>query len=319
MRTSHAGALMPHPVPPRFVAVSRDGASRVAISDDDGVTWQLQSAPADDWEAVCYNGALYVAVASGGSNGRVMTSPDGVTWTSRNAAASLSWRSVCWDGTQFIAGSNTGTTQRIMTSPDGITWTLRTAAFGANWNALAANSQIVIGAAESQSVSHLMYSSDHGNNWLTATSPDSAMAFGAAVWSGSNFVAVANTEAGDVSCITSPDGINWTKRPMLGGVHSWEGITVGDGRLVAVSSQVAGGTQVATSDDHGLTWSGFAASIANTWRDVAWNTRAYCAVADVGAGTRMMTSPDGQVWTTRASPANNQWTGICARRVLPLS
>ena len=35
------------------------------------------------------------------------------------------------------------------------------------------------------------------------------------------------------------------------------------------------------------------------------------AVAVTGAGNRVMTSPDGVNWTTRATPADNSWYGVC--------
>jgi hypothetical protein len=37
----------------------------------------------------------------------------------------------------------------------------------------------------------------------------------------------------------------------------------------------------------------------------------FCAVASSGTGNRVMTSPDGIVWTVRASAADNSWYDLC--------
>ena len=37
----------------------------------------------------------------------------------------------------------------------------------------------------------------------------------------------------------------------------------------------------------------------------------FCAVAATGVGNRVMTSPDGIVWTARTSAADNNWYWVC--------
>src|SRR4051812_39208546 len=48
----------------------------------------------------------------------------------------------------------------------------------------------------------------------------------------------------------------------------------------------------------------------NAWSEVAFGAGLFVAVASSGTGNRVMTSPDGIVWTSRASAANNFWTSV---------
>src|SRR4030042_1263214 len=50
----------------------------------------------------------------------------------------------------------------------------------------------------------------------------------------------------------------------------------------------------------------------NGWYSIAWSPQLglFAAVAYTGVGNRVMTSPDGIVWTTRASAADNEWYSI---------
>jgi len=310
---------------PIFVAVARSGAQRVMTSSD-GITWSLHNAAsARSWTAVCYSQTLnlYCAVASDGIGDGVMTSPDGINWTSRTPAGNWDWESVCWNGYVFIAGAQSGIgANRIMTSPDGINWTMRVAAFGANWGSLASNGTVDVSVAASSVPLNVQYSQDHGVTWTNATNPDSSsnVSFKGVAWSGINFIAIENSSSVNTQVLTSPDGVIWTARVALGTAHSWGCIAMGSvngvTRAVAIAVSVLGGLQVMTSDDHGLTWSGFASSIANTWRGVAWNGSIFAAVADVGLNTRVMTSPDGHAWTTQVNPADNIWTSICSNQAL---
>lgn len=305
-----------------FVAVAQSGAQRVMTSPD-GLVWTLRNAAsARSWKAVCYSPTLnlYCAVAGDGVNDGVMTSPDGTTWTSR-VAPNQDWESVCWNGSVFVAGAQSGVGAiRIMTSPDGVTWTLRTSAFGGNWNSMASNGVVDASLALSTGNQHTQYSLNHGVTWANGTDPDISASFLGLAWDGTNFIGVMSSTSGSTKAVTSPDGQTWTARVALAGVHAWTCIAVGTvagvRRAVAIAAAPIASKQVMTSDDHGLTWTGFAASINNTWRGVAWNGMLFAAVADVGSTTRIMTSPDGQVWTTRTSPADNSWSSICSN--LPL-
>jgi hypothetical protein len=46
---------------------------------------------------------------------------------------------------------------------------------------------------------------------------------------------------------------------------------------------------------------------------VCWSAELglFAAVANTGTGNRVMTSPDGIVWTARSSAADNGWLSVC--------
>ena len=50
----------------------------------------------------------------------------------------------------------------------------------------------------------------------------------------------------------------------------------------------------------------------NSWTAIAWSPELglFAAIAESGAGNRVMTSPDGINWTVRATPADNGWRAI---------
>ncbi|NBU34502.1 hypothetical protein EBZ38_09815 [bacterium] len=53
-------------------------------------------------------------------------------------------------------------------------------------------------------------------------------------------------------------------------------------------------------------------SADNQWYSVTWSPELglFVAVAQLGTGNRVMTSPDGITWTTRASAADNNWSSV---------
>ncbi|MCW3119951.1 MAG: C-terminal target protein, partial [Chitinophagaceae bacterium] len=51
-------------------------------------------------------------------------------------------------------------------------------------------------------------------------------------------------------------------------------------------------------------------SADNNWYGVTYGNGLFVAVASSGTGNRVMTSPDGIVWTIRSSAADNTWTSV---------
>ena len=56
------------------------------------------------------------------------------------------------------------------------------------------------------------------------------------------------------------------------------------------------------------------------WLSVCWSPELmlFVAVAETGTGNRVMTSPDGIVWTSRTSAVDNAWQSVCWTDVLGL-
>jgi hypothetical protein len=61
----------------------------------------------------------------------------------------------------------------------------------------------------------------------------------------------------------------------------------------------------------GITWTAQTTSATSqVWRSVAYGNGLFVAVAASGTGNRVMTSPDGITWTSRITPADNNWIDI---------
>jgi hypothetical protein len=132
------------------------------------------------------------------------------------------------------------------------------------------------------------------------------------------FAAVANSGASFSSPImTSPDGINWTRRqltPAAGNDFGVEDVAWSPslGLFVAASTTPTSSRSFKSSD--GITWTvdaGFPAG--HTVHALTWSEPLglFCGVATDGiAGQGVVTSPDGVVWTVRAQAVVSIWRDI---------
>jgi hypothetical protein len=130
------------------------------------------------------------------------------------------------------------------------------------------------------------------------------------------FCAVASSGMGD-RYMTSNDGITWTTR-LAGSDNTWTCLAWAPelGTLCALSSD---GTQNVMVSDDAISWFTRSA-VGNSWNSVCWSPDLglFCAVASSGAGNRIMTSANGNTWTTRTSAVDNSWTSVCWSRELGL-
>jgi len=237
-----------------------------------------------NWSAIAWNGTVFCTVAFGSAI--AATSVDGITWVSRVLPVSANWSAIAWNGTVFCAVTNgpydvNGNGSTIAaTSPDGITWTQRTLSSAGAWVSIA--------------------------------------------WDGTNFCVVGGGPSGTPSAdvMTSPTGTTWTTRtgalPQQLGIESlWSAVNSnGSGLFVALShagyvlgSQFSNSI-VATSADHGVTWTQRTFPITSLISTaVGWNGTVFSAI---GTGQFSATSPDGINWTQRTMPSAQAWTAIAA-------
>jgi hypothetical protein len=155
------------------------------------------------------------------------------------------------------------------------------------------------------------------NTWIEVVNPK-YVALNSIVWTGTNFVAVGEADGSDAYLITSPDGVVWTERTnplnmaLIGACVGYVG-SPEQARVVAVGARDSGSpgpfTYVATSDDHGVTWTN--RSIQNSLQQlfaVAWSDelQLFAAVGpgSLGQDSYLVTSPDGITWTLRSNPSN---------------
>jgi len=98
-------------------------------------------------------------------------------------------------------------------------------------------------------------------------------------------------------------------------VNSWNGITYGNSKFVAVAS---GANTKAMYSTNGTTWTAGTSAPNNSWTSVTYgspvisgtSTPTFVAVASSGTSTRVMTSLNGIAWTGRTSAADSGWTSV---------
>jgi hypothetical protein len=109
--------------PDFYTSINVDGlmvvaGGKVAISGDDGASWETTLGGWIDVHSVAFGGSTFVVV---GAVGLLFSSPDARTWTARENPAGLagSLSGVSYGGGRFVAVGSAGL---ILTSPDGVTW-----------------------------------------------------------------------------------------------------------------------------------------------------------------------------------------------------
>ena len=152
-------------------AYSSGGISTMLYSYD-GITWfQNTAAPNGLFNAIAWNGTMWIAVGSTNSY-QVVYSYDGLNWTASSSGYNLigTANGIAWSGSRWVIMGAYNATNAVIYSSDGITWTA----------SASGNSLIGIGGS--------------GPNGIT--------------WNGTLFIATG--QYGSNGFITSPDGITWT-------------------------------------------------------------------------------------------------------------
>jgi hypothetical protein len=200
-----------------------------------------------------------------------------------NASASA----LVFGGTQgsevFLMSS--GGANKVWRSADGENWSV--VAFHGDNGGRSSNSWTSATYGEGKfvaltdsSTNRVIYSTDNGSTWLSATlpSPLSSSNWSSITYGDGRFVAVSSNTAAVNQVMTSEDGITWTAG-LATAANNWRSVAYGDGSFIAVSS--TGSNRIMTSDD-GLTWT--ARNVSNhptaNWRTVAWAGTAFVAAAE---------------------------------------
>ena len=141
---------------------------------------------------------------------------------------------------------------------------------------------------------------------------------GPRTWAQSPAKPIGLVAVGDSGAVlTSSNGTSWSPQTS-GNSDTWLSVAYsnslgsGSGRFCAVSFN---GT-VMYSDDLGVTWA-YASTVpqANQWTAIAWSPalNIFAAVSQNGTN-RIMTSSDGNFWSTQSNPTGGsgyQWEGLC--------
>lgn len=268
-----------------FVAVSNSGDDSRVMTSVDGQNWKLSPSPDDsDWQSVTYGNGLFVAIAENETTDpKVMISTDGKTWTTQTAASQTrQWKYVAFGsdgagGPLFVAVADDGSsaTCAVMTSPDGKQWTCRNAAASSAWVSVIYANDLWVAVANDGYPNHQVMTSTNGINWDPQDSDVNA-AWKNITYGEGLYVAVAFGGSNE-RVMTSPDGIEWTKRTSP--ISNWTSVRYGNGVFVAVSTSSGGAIMTSTN---GITWETQDVPVSNTWIATAYGNGVFVAVSDEG-------------------------------------
>ena len=299
-----------------------------------GPLWETMEKGTDmDLTALATNGSRIVVV---GDDSQVLTSEDGSDWLFREPAliSPQGMRDVVWNGSKFVGVKNwtytsvdgigwnvnptttdelvavaysdtlnlhiaVGEEGLIMSSPDGVTWQVEEALVQfAPWlsDVVWGNGRFIAVRADG-----VILSSTNGSDWGTVHPGTNSNGLNGVTWSGTEFVAVGNSEV-----LKSDDGTTWTPAtpPALTSLESvaWSN-TLGMYAAVGLNGNIF--TSATGSDwtdrspiEHGP-----------SYEEVIWDGPQFIAVGELG---EIITSSDGVTWTTQTSGSNLQaviWDG----------
>jgi hypothetical protein len=152
-----------------------------------------------------------------------------------------------------------------------------------------------------------------GITWTSRTAADENLPWRSVAYGNGLFVAVNPENSPRV--MTSPDGETWTARTAAA-QQGYQSVVYGNGLFVSVNNTGAVRVMISTN---GSTWTTSGVSTPLTtyvdWRSVTYGTvddgtnPLFVAVASSGTD-RVMTSPDGINWTSRAAATTSYWNAV---------
>jgi hypothetical protein len=319
-----------------FVVVANTGTDDRVMTSPDGITWTSRTSAStvgNSWRSVTYGNGLFVAVASNTFEyDTVMTSPDGITWTSRTSAADNGWQSITYGNGLFVAVAGSGTGNRVMTSPDGINWTSRTSAADNQWMSVTYGNSLFVAVAYNGTGNRVMTSAT-GTTWAIASSTADNNWYGVTYGNG-KFVAVSTTGTGN-RVMTSNSGTFYNNPGLYQSVQKVE-VTNDTGSIIY------GEVNNPTTDTFSipLTLSTLSATASTTQYKLRITPKSHALMSALGVGKEYVLTPrvlafsgsegqvdgedaagavttvdnvvndskvSGEVWTSRASGADNQF------------
>ena len=306
-----------------FVAVASSGTGNRVMTSINGINWTSRTSAANNnWTSICWSSdlKLFVAVASSGTGNRVMSSTDGIVWTSRTSAADNNWTSVCWSPAAllFVAVASSGTLNRVMTSPDGINWTIRKSPADNNWTSICwgITANLFVAVASTGASNRVMLS-NNGINW-TVNNSLCVNDWNSIIWSQELNMFVAIASAGSNNKVaTSSDGLSWSlsSASISNGLSciAWSpSLYLFSILTIQYSSNVNPSTILNN-------WNSIPMYPAQTQglNSVIWidDLSIFVAVGNTGL---IMTSYNGDTWTTRTPSAGNNWKSVTWSSTLQL-
>lgn len=134
--------------------------------------------------------------------------------------------------------------------------------------------------------------------WSVATDPGSTGAWYAVDYANGQWVALGHSS----EVAVSPDGATWTVYPVPAG--QWQSVAYGNGQYVALSSVSGGDEEIVSSN--GINWTEVRGPVG-PWTALTFGGGQFVAVSAHG---QVVTSSDGESWTTVWSHSNYDLTSV---------
>ncbi|QGH73375.1 MAG: collagen triple helix repeat motif-containing protein [Podoviridae sp. cty5g4] len=254
-----------------------------------------------EWISVAYGNNRFVAVQPDGN--KIMYSSDGISWEQIPGMVTNPY-AVTYGNGVFIIVARSGLNFAI--SADGINWTTSAIPINNDWRAIAYGDGMFVVTGVSGAGNRVMTSPD-GSNWTLRTSVGD-VSWNAVAFGDGRFVAV----AAEGWVMTSGDGIGWTLR-IPSAFNEWQGIAYGNGRFVAVANHGTFDRVMWSSD--GINWTSLwqysyynIYNFISQWFAIAYGNGRFVAVGI--DGVRIMSSPDGEIWTAELLPSTTPLRGV---------
>jgi gliding motility-associated-like protein len=307
-----------------FVAVATNGNGNRVMTSPDGINWTARTSAANnEWISVTYGNGLFTAVSSNGTGNQVMTSPDGITWTAQTSAVDNNWRSVTYGNGLFVAVSGTGTGNRVMTSNAVVSRLTIDAIASQTYTGSALTPAIVVKDGATTLTLGTHYSVAYSNNTNAGTATVTITGMGNYLGTKTQtFAIVKPASTLTIVPIANQTYTGAALTPTVVVIDGATTLTLGTDYTVAYTANTDLGTATVTITGLGnytgtntqtftiTNWAARTSAADSDWYNVTYGNGLFVAIAGLGAGSQVMTSPDGFAWTAQTSPAGSDWYSI---------
>lgn len=303
----------------RYFVLGNEGL----VSSSDGINWAF---PGGSYNAITYNGSMYVAVGQTGSTeGAIYTSTNWTNWTKSNSTFFRPLNGITYGNGRFVAvgnvdGSSMGT---VVSSTDGTSWTVGNSGVGDALRAVAYGNNVYVAVGLN---GRIVYSSN-GTSWTSAENVTGYHYYGISYLNG-YFIAVggATTAGGAAKVKISTNGISWTdvspSPAIIGHFHS---VTYGNGKYLFVGRDNVSTVFkfISTTTTNITTNNNYTATIGATTPEgdlgtlgngaVIYHNAHFIALANLKStpfSAYVLTSTDGTSWTATAANTTGRLRGI---------